>query len=94
MQYRLKTRCQATTPLKPIQCAFVPSKSCTRKPHNVDSHLPRRTALLSIAILGFSALAQQARSEECQLTESPNGIQFCDLTIGDGEPAVSGTMIK
>ena len=57
--------------------------------------MQRREALLSAAalVLGTS-LALPALAEECELVTAPNGLQYCDLTVGTGDSPVAGSMIR
>ena len=58
--------------------------------------LDRRSVLISTGVLGVVSAFEipKAAAEECELTESPSGILFCDVEVGQGDTPIEGTLIR
>eukprot|EP00899_Mesostigma_viride_P026942 jgi/Mesvir1/7432/Mv19213-RA.1 len=54
----------------------------------------RRAGLLGVLGVAATLLPGSSAHAECSLATSPSGVAFCDLTVGTGPAAVSGTLVK
>jgi hypothetical protein len=54
----------------------------------------RRDTLALLASATAAAATGAADAKECELLPTPSGLQFCELTEGDGPEATSGTLIR
>ncbi|GBF90284.1 FKBP-type peptidyl-prolyl cis-trans isomerase [Raphidocelis subcapitata] len=61
--------------------------------------LRRRDALAAAAAAAAAAASLRAAPEaraadQCELTSSPSGLQFCDLVVGEGKSPVAGALVR
>ena len=86
MHLQAFTHCQSGS----RRCA---TSNATARPEASDI-LQRRAVLTSMAGAWGVTAWQPALADECKLASTSIGLQYCDLTEGDGEPAQKGTLIR
>jgi peptidylprolyl isomerase len=96
------------TSVAPITKSHTQSQSRTRRTHiairalgsDRDTHEVDRRSLLaavaSVALLSTSSASAHARAiEPCtDFKTAPNGLQYCDIKVGSGEPPVQKAFVK